>query len=142
MDDICLTRVLHFCKFLAKPSIDLELDSIFGKAMKCRFQRHIVHTEILPIFHVRVEYIYVSKYAIQLIQTNGEKQLLLLGYMDPSNTIIMIIPPPIQSPPPMTARLVHALPHNYTTKSPLVTMGCPKFTPKTAFLFDDHHHNQ
>jgi len=22
--------------------------------------------------------------------------------------------------------------HNYTTKSPLVTMGCPKFTPKTA----------
>ena len=29
-----------------------------------------------------------------------------------------------------TARSVHALLHNYTTKYPLVTMGCPKFSPK------------
>jgi len=32
----------------------------------------------------------------------------------------------------MTARSVHALPHNYATNAPLVTMGSPKFTPKTA----------
>jgi len=31
-----------------------------------------------------------------------------------------------------TARSVHTLLHNYATKSPLVTMGRPKFTPKTA----------
>jgi len=31
-----------------------------------------------------------------------------------------------------TARWFHAFPHNYATKSPLVTMGRPKFTPKTA----------
>jgi len=30
----------------------------------------------------------------------------------------------------MTAQLVHALPHNYATKSPLVTIGLPKFTRK------------
>jgi len=35
-------------------------------------------------------------------------------------------------PPEMTARLVHALSHNYATKSSLVTMGCTKFTPKIA----------
>jgi len=29
---------------------------------------------------------------------------------------------------------MHAIPHNYTTKSPLVTMGCPTFTPKLPFL--------
>jgi len=32
--------------------------------------------------------------------------------------------------PQMTARSVHALLHNYATMSSLVTMGCPKFTPK------------
>jgi len=34
------------------------------------------------------------------------------------------------SAPQMTARSVHALSHNYATKSPLVTMGHPKLTPK------------
>jgi len=34
--------------------------------------------------------------------------------------------------PQTTARSLHALPHNYATNSPLVTMGCPKFTTKTA----------
>jgi len=36
------------------------------------------------------------------------------------------------SPPLTTARSLHALPHNYATKVPLVTMGRPNFTPKTA----------
>jgi len=36
------------------------------------------------------------------------------------------------SPSQMTARSVHALPHNYATKSPLITMEHSKFTPKTA----------
>jgi len=37
--------------------------------------------------------------------------------------------------PQTTARSVHALPHNYATKAPLVTMGHPKFHPKTALPF-------
>ena len=44
----------------------------------------------------------------------------------PSNT-----PIPRLTPPPQTiARWVHAFPHNYATKDPLVTVGRPKFTPK------------
>jgi len=36
------------------------------------------------------------------------------------------------SAPQTTSRLIHTFSHNYTTNSPLVTMGCPTFTPKTA----------
>ena len=36
------------------------------------------------------------------------------------------------SPPPTTARLLHIFPHNYATKSPLITIRYPKFTFKTA----------
>jgi len=58
--------VLHFCKFLANPNIDLELDCIFGKPMKRRLQGYIERTEILSTFNVRVEYISVRKYAIEI----------------------------------------------------------------------------
>jgi len=36
------------------------------------------------------------------------------------------------SPHQTTARSLYALPHNDATKAPVVTMGCPKFTPQTA----------
>jgi len=36
------------------------------------------------------------------------------------------------SPHQMTAQLVHALSYSDATKSPLVTMGCPKFITKIA----------
>jgi len=36
----------------------------------------------------------------------------------------------LHSPPQTTAQPAHALPHNYATKSQLVTMEHPKFTPK------------
>jgi len=39
------------------------------------------------------------------------------------------------SPPQTTAWSVHALSHNHATKSPLVTMGRPKFTPKMSLPF-------
>jgi len=98
--------------------------------MNRRFQWYILCTEILST-STRVEYISVfKKYAIQ---TNGAKNswnlLFPLRHVDPSNTLI---PPKTPLTTPKTARLVHAILHNYTTKSPLVTMGCPKFTPKTA----------
>jgi len=53
----CVYQLLHFCKFLIKPNINLELNHIFGKPMKRRFQQCIVHTEMLATFHARVEYI-------------------------------------------------------------------------------------
>jgi len=36
------------------------------------------------------------------------------------------------APPQTTAHSVHVLSHNYPTNSPLVTVGCPTFTCKTA----------
>jgi len=39
------------------------------------------------------------------------------------------------SPSQMASQLIHAILHNYATKSQLVTMGCPTFTPKTAPSF-------
>jgi len=36
------------------------------------------------------------------------------------------------SPPQTTDRSVHALPHKYATNSPLIKMGCRKFTPKNC----------
>ena len=53
---ISILRVLtvtFFCKFLVKPNINLELNCIFGKPMKRRFQRCNVHTETLSTFHTR-----------------------------------------------------------------------------------------
>jgi len=41
------------------------------------------------------------------------------------------------SPLQTLVRSLHALLHNYTMKSPLVTMGRPKFTPKVPILLGD-----
>jgi len=55
-----------------------------------------------------------------------------LGTQTPSNTW-MPKPTPLTTPNDSSiAQSVHALPHNYATKSPLVTMGYPKVTHKTA----------
>ena len=65
------------------------------------------------------------------IQTNGEKSpkppLPLWGMWTPSNT-----PMPEPTTHQTTARSVQTFTDNYTTKSPLVTMGCPTLIPKTA----------
>jgi len=67
----CMCQLLHFCQLLSKLSIDLELEYIFGKPMKCTFQWYIVYTEILSTFHTQVEYISVTKYAIETIGSKG-----------------------------------------------------------------------
>jgi len=56
-------QVLYFCTFLLKPHFDLEPDYIepdyiVRKPIKRHFQQYLVRTEILPIFHTRVEYTY------------------------------------------------------------------------------------
>ena len=60
---------------------------------------------------------------------NLPKPLSLVARWPPSNTPMPGWP---HLPPQTTARSVHALPHNCATKSPLVTAGYPKFTPKTV----------
>jgi len=48
----CVYQLLHFCQLLSNPSINLELQFIFGKPMKRRFQRCIFHMEVLSTFQV------------------------------------------------------------------------------------------
>jgi len=56
-----------------------------------------------------------------------------LRHVDP-HLIHQCLGPP-HSPYQTTARLLYALPHNYATKAPLVTMGRPTFTPKLPLAF-------
>jgi len=117
-----------FLPIAVKPSIDLELEYIFGKPMKQIPM--ISRTEILSIFHARVEYISVTKYAIETIgpmRQTTPKSTLPLDARGPIS-----IPGVTPSPHQTTARSVCALPHNYTNKGPFGYVGCPNFTPKTA----------
>jgi len=68
----CMCQLLHFCHLLSNPSIDPKLEYISGKPVKCRFQRCIVHAEILSTFHAWVEYISLTKYAIETIGPVGQ----------------------------------------------------------------------
>jgi len=68
----CMCQLLHICQLLSNPSINLELEYIFGKAMKHRFQRYIVQTEILSTFHAWVNYISVTKYDTETIGPMGQ----------------------------------------------------------------------
>ena len=78
-----------------------------------------------------------KNYTILPIQTNGganveksPKQPLPLGAHGPHSVHECLSQ--LHSPPQTTARSIHAFPHNYASKAPLVTIGCPKFTLKTA----------
>jgi len=78
-----------------------------------------------------------EQYIILPIQMNGganteksQKQPNLFEARGPPSNTSMPGPTPLNSQ--MTARSLYALPHNYATKSPLITMGHPIFTPKTT----------
>jgi len=94
------------------------------------FQRYIVHTEILSTFHTQVEYKNTLKNAIQT--SGGETPIPSLQLRECEPCLIHPFVDWSHSPPQMTAQSVHALSHNYATRSLLVTMGCSTFTPKTA----------
>ena len=115
--------LLHFCKFLIHHNFDLKTDCIFKKPIKRRIQRYTVHMEILSTFYIRDESISVKKkYSIQ---TNGA-----FGNRDPH---LIHIPWPTQlTTPKMASWSIDALSHNYVTKSPLIAMGRPTITHKTA----------
>jgi len=121
-----------FLQIFHTPNIDLELDCIFGKPVKRRFQRYIVHTEILSTFHAQVKCISVTTY---FIETKGQ-----WGQTTPdTGSSPEVLGPPsrtsVPRPTPLTIlnnSSICSFTHYYATKSPLVTMGCPKFTPKTA----------
>ena len=115
----------------ANPNIDLELDCIFGKPMKHRFQRCIVRMEILSTFYVESNTFMLKIRHWNHLANGGsqpQKPPLPLRHVDPHSVRQCLGAP--HSPRQTTARLVHALLHNYATKAPLVTM--PQLHPKTA----------
>ena len=132
-----LETVLHFCKLLVKPNVDLEREYIFGKPMK---RRCIVRTEIqcIPNF-LRTSRIFSWKLGHWNHWANGAKT--------PQNRPLLLEPrgPPfrIPIPAPLTTPndswLVHALLHNYATTSPLFTVGRPNSPPKLPLPLDDNH---
>jgi len=97
--------------------------------MNHQFQLYIICMEMLLTFYTRVEYISVKKYTIQ---TSGDKNPETAPFPGararPSNTPSLIR----HHSPPNDSSISSSMLHNNTTKCPLVTMGCPKFTPKTA----------
>ena len=105
--------------------VDIELNCIFGKPMKRRFQRCIVHTEKLSTFHARVEYISVKNYAIETIAPVMANNTKIYPFPWGTWTSMNAWADPTHHPKP----LLHPFTHfNF----PLVTMGRPQFTPKTA----------
>ena len=81
-----VSTVTFFANCSQTPRIDLKFEYTLGKPMKRRFQQCIVHTEILSTFHARVEFISVTKYAIETIGpmgANDPKIHLPLRHVDP-----------------------------------------------------------
>jgi len=62
---ILCASIVTFLPIALKSIINVKFEYIFKKPMKCRFQRYTVCMEILSTFHARVEYICVTKYAIE-----------------------------------------------------------------------------
>jgi len=113
----------------------IVLHYIIRKPMKHRFQLMSVRKYCQLFTHARLEYIYV----IPPIPTNGGAN----GEKIPRNSPFPLrhvdrylrhqcLGPP-HSPCQTTTRSVHAVPRNYATKAPLVTMGRPQFTQNCPF---------
>jgi len=74
-EPFCMYHLLYFCKLPTNPNINFELNCILKKHMKRRFQWYLVRTEILSTFHTRVEYISITKYAIESNGSVGQNTL-------------------------------------------------------------------
>jgi len=127
--DFFVKLLLHFSIFLANASFDLVTKYILRKKNKQYFNWYIVHTEILQTSHAWVEYISVLKYT----QKRHSNQLTR---KNPKPPLPRARGPrfdtPMPEPTPLTnnSSISSCLSLNYTTKSPLVTMGHPSAPPK------------
>ena len=123
-------------EFFFNPHFDLEPDYVIRKTIVHRIQRYILRREILSTFHTRVDHRSVCHFATVNNRTKISKNAgnhainspFPLRHVDFHLTHEC----PPYSPRQTTARLLYALPHNDATNSPLVAMGCRKFTPQTA----------
>jgi len=134
--------VLHFCKFLANPNIDLVLNCVFGKPMKRRFQRRVVHAEILSTFHAQIEYISVKNVPLKPMGQWGQNSLkppLLLAARGPSSNTP--VPRLTLLTTPNERQLVWFT-HFHTTmqqRPHWLQWHAPNLPQNCSFLFDNYH---
>jgi len=131
----CVCQLLHFCQLLSNPSIDLKLEYNFGKPMKRRFQRFIVHVEILSTFHARVKYISVKIMPLKPLgqcgQTTPKSPCSPWGTWTPSNTWMPWVTPLTT---PNDSSIAARTSAQLRNKGPIGYNGTPQIHP-----FDDHH---
>ena len=102
------------------------------------------HFDLEPDYIIRKPIVHRIQWCILQMRKNARNHArnspFPLRHVDFNLTHECLGPP--HSSGQTTARLLYALPHNDTTKSPLVIMGRCKFTPQNCpFPFDNHHQN-
>jgi len=109
--------------------------------MKRRFQRYIVHTEILSTFHARVEYISVTKYVIETIGPMGANHPKIHHPLEARGPHLIheCLGDSTHHAKQELDRFTQFRTTTYATNAPLVTMRRAKSTPKLPFPFDDNH---
>jgi len=134
--NLCLTWVFHFCKFFTNLHFNLEPNYIVRKPIICQFQWYILCTEILSTSMQESNTFLLKIRPFKPLGQWGKQPwnppfpLKSCGLHEVHQCLGQV---PTQScQTETTARSIHTLPHNYATKSPMVIMGCPKFTTKTA----------
>jgi len=121
----CMRQLLHFCQLLSNPSIDLELEYGISTKSQC----NVDSNDVLSIRKYYQLYTYESN--TFLLQNMPLKPLSQWGKR-PQNSPLPLeargpasntrMPRWPHSPTQTTTRLLHTLPHNDATVSPLVTM--------------------
>ena len=133
---------LRFCKFCANP-IDLKLDCIFGKPMKRRFQRYLVHTEITSTFTYESNTFLCEKSSFCLFKPMGRKcrkipkQPLSLRHVNPH-----LINECLGDPTHHAKRQLNRFTHFCTTtqQSPhWLQWDALNSSQNCSFPFNDHH---
>jgi len=135
-----LKPLLHFSKTLVNSNFDLETNYITRKPTNRCFQRYTVWTEILSNFsHERNTFLRQRRNGKSNTNKPTLKPPLVIGgcgVWTPSNTP-MPGPTLLITPKGTSITSLHAPLHNYATKSPLFTMGCPTSTSKLPSLQDN-----
>ena len=128
--------VLHFCTFLLNPT------SILNLTISTESQWNIDSNDMFSVckycqLFTRVSNTFLGKQCHSAHSNEWGRKCwkmpetpLPLEACGPHLVHQCLSPP--HSPPQMTAQSLYAFPHNDATKAPLVTMGCPKFTAKSA----------
>jgi len=109
---LCLKSLLHYCKFLVNTDFNLET-------------KHIFKTNFISLTWIEC---FCTMYVLANPTVTPKNAHSFTGNLNPNLTPFFGPTPPPQTAP----RSLHTFLHRNATNSPLVSMGCPISTPKTA----------